>query len=824
MDIDDTDHDDINSEYIIGFSSPSTILNQQITSSSSSAQQQSSSSSSSAQQQSSSSSSSAQQQSSSSSSSALQKSSPSSSVQEISPDLLQVNTLTPTPANDDLNNSQQFINKKESSVWNFAVRSDDNQTAKCKICRIIIKTTNWSTTGLRKHMEQVHKIPMVNSIPTTVKSKISTSFKNELHTLIVNAIIQDSRSFDDFRRPGMTNFLKKAIPDYVPPHRVTVARRLKRLNVLHHGRLREEIKQINKISITLDFWSDRTMKSFLCITGHYCTYEFEYVSTILSFNAFYDRHQGARIAKIVQEKLNQLNAFEKLQCMTTDGARNMVTMHENLTSHQFDWIWCIAHRLHLVVTNALGFWPVKKKKKDDETSKIDNSNTHNKNNSDDIEYDSTVIYNVKDNEDAEEIWDDATQDKPSELANHSEGVDETEDIDQVDINDENTLDVAQTENEDDSNFIDFVTNNNLINDNWAMDVSVSEDDGNLDKQEIYSLIKKCRAFVNVTKKSSILSNYFEQLRIKFNIKRGANGDCITRWNSTFHLIESIIILKSAIINFFDDKYSLNIRRDLITKLISIELQNNDWQLLGHLQTVLRPFHLATKLMSGRSYPTIGLCYYTIRNIHVFLSKDEEDSYQIKSLKRMLLFYSFFDPNGYCVLNENDLRLIENKIKDKVKNEKIFQDQVLPIPSIATNFTPSSIITSSSRNNPKSSTFDQFLIACGQAEVVIEPKLSNNKLTINEELKLYKKIMIDFCSNQSLTATSSLDFWKKTFIHLPILSELARGYLSTPGTSISSESAFSVSSYVNRKERARLSAENLCFTMFLKDKIIPKNEI
>ncbi|CAF3472063.1 unnamed protein product [Rotaria socialis] len=73
------------------------------------------------------------------------------------------------------------------------------------------------------------------------------------------------------------------------------------------------------------------------------------------------------------------------------------------------------------------------------------------------------------------------------------------------------------------------------------------------------------------------------------------------------------------------------------------------------------------------------------------------------------------------------------MKDIVKNETIFQDQVLPIPSIATNFTPSS-----SRNQPKASTFDQFLIACGQAEVVIEPKLSNNKLSINEELKLYKK--------------------------------------------------------------------------------------
>ena len=75
-----------------------------------------------------------------------------------------------------------------------------------------MKTTNWSTSGLRKHIVQIHKIPIANSISATEKSKISNSLKKELHDLVINSIIQDSRSFDDFRRPGMMNFLKKAVP------------------------------------------------------------------------------------------------------------------------------------------------------------------------------------------------------------------------------------------------------------------------------------------------------------------------------------------------------------------------------------------------------------------------------------------------------------------------------------------------------------------------------------------------------------------------------------------------------------------------------------
>jgi hypothetical protein len=144
------------------------------------------------------------------------------------------------------------------------------------------------------------------------------------------------------------------------------------------------------------------------------------------------------------------------------------------------------------------------------------------------------------------------------------------------------------------------------------------------------------------------------------------------------------------------------------------------------------------------------------------------------------------------------------------------------PSASTALLSSSIATASSKKEGKSSSIDQFLRACGDAEAIDEPKVKSKRLTINEELKTYKKNVIDFHKNQMPTAASSLNFWKKNYIDLPILAQLARVYLSAPGTSIASESAFSISSYVARKERARLSADYLSFTMFIKDKITTKN--
>ena len=46
-----------------------------------------------------------------------------------------------------------------------------------------------------------------------------------------------------------------------------------------------------------------------------------------------------------------LNAVTAVAC---DGASNMKKAFQNFT--HIDRLWCLAHCLHLIVTNALGFW------------------------------------------------------------------------------------------------------------------------------------------------------------------------------------------------------------------------------------------------------------------------------------------------------------------------------------------------------------------------------------------------------------------------------------------------------------------------------------
>ena len=101
-----------------------------------------------------------------------------------------------------------------SSVWNY-MSKEPNQKAKCNICSTVLSRTNGSTTGLRKHLYQVHKLaPFGVTKPkaTTESSQISPDRKQTLHSLVIACVIRDGRSFDDPRRPGLMQVFNLLAP------------------------------------------------------------------------------------------------------------------------------------------------------------------------------------------------------------------------------------------------------------------------------------------------------------------------------------------------------------------------------------------------------------------------------------------------------------------------------------------------------------------------------------------------------------------------------------------------------------------------------------
>ncbi|CAF1118429.1 unnamed protein product [Didymodactylos carnosus] len=107
-------------------------------------------------------------------------------------------------------------------------------------------------------------------------------------------------------------------------------------------------------------------------------------------------------------------------------------------------------------------------------------------------------------------------------------------------------------------------------------------------------------------------------------------------------------------------------------------------------------------------------------------------------------------------------------------------------------------------------YEQFL------ECVNSESYPSAITSLAEELKDYKALALKSLNEEH--GKKPLLFWKLNETVLPILAQISKKFLAVPSTSVASESAFSLSSFYDRKARARLSPEPLSLSVFLKDKL------
>ncbi|CAF3885577.1 unnamed protein product [Rotaria sp. Silwood1] len=625
-------------------------------------------------------------------------------------------TTTTTIDSDDDNNDKDEENidhqsNEPSNVWKYATRSRDKKFAICKICSKRISTNNWSTTCLRRHLILKHdKYELIlSNEKTEATSTISPIVKENIHKLSIEAIIKDNLPFNAFMKSGLAKLMKKALPGYQPIHRNVVTRRLKRLNQQKHNKLIEELKPIETITLSMDFWSDRSNRSFLVITGHYYTNNHQQKSKILSFCSFDYRHTSDQISKFVKKKLQQLHILHKVNRVVTDGARNLSNAIASMDLDA-DHIWCIAHRLHLAVTNALALWPKKREKvvgtsnnqdlksypnlnnltisngeqqlpsKQSNINKIDRHDQSNNNNhynddddlveehllmdNDNDEFVMTVggteVEDYQENDDSDDDDDYENDDDDYENDDYDyendddyendENIENDEDIENDDNGDCDGNNNNGDDNDDSHGYRNAAINGfddheNLlcfieeeILDRWSENVQVAPNDPSLTNEQklILFLMTKCRRLINMIRKSSVLTLHFNHQRKILKIKRNVLRDVCTRWNSTYFMIHSLIVVRPIIERLYNDKHNLNITNEQIEKLNHLEITTTEWNFLKQLRHVLRVFQKATKTISGQHYPTMGSAFFILTKLKTYLSKDIHDNSIVKNFKKLLM--------------------------------------------------------------------------------------------------------------------------------------------------------------------------------------------
>ena len=155
-----------------------------------------------------------------------------------------------------------------------------------------------------------------------IKSQVlSADMKKKLDDALIYAIIKDSRSFGDFRKPGFQHFLQLVLPNtnYKGPHRTTVRKRMTVLYGLYRQSLITEFSSVSDIALTADSWTNSRRMHFICLTGHYYNEGFGYLSKVISFRRFIGRSVALRMRQFIRLELQKLKITEKICSITTDN-------------------------------------------------------------------------------------------------------------------------------------------------------------------------------------------------------------------------------------------------------------------------------------------------------------------------------------------------------------------------------------------------------------------------------------------------------------------------------------------------------------------------
>ncbi len=188
-------------------------------------------------------------------------------------------------------------------------------------------------------------------------------------------------------------------------------------------------------------------------------------------------------------------------------------------------------------------------------------------------------------------------------------------------------------------------------------------------------------------------------------------------------------------------------------------------------------------------------------------------------------HSYFDPAGFQTLTDSEKGSIELNIKKMVIDDTSYSMESITSTTFPGNGSKTTTNSSNKTNlheNVNKNAIDIFNESVGGSEFHYEEsRLDENqkqRVTLADDIHNYRKYVTQFNLTHKPDLTSSIMFWQTYGQKFSILGKLAKKMLSTPATSVPSESCFSISSFLGRKERARLTGKNLSSSVFLKDKI------
>jgi hypothetical protein len=101
---------------------------------------------------------------------------------------------------------------------------------------------------------------------------------------------------------GFIEWTRGLLPNFVVPHRTTIKQTILGMCLVLVRQMRKVMNKVMYLCITDDGWTSRANDSFLVVTGHWLTEDFEPRSCTLSLRHIAEAHTADAIAGAVQER------------------------------------------------------------------------------------------------------------------------------------------------------------------------------------------------------------------------------------------------------------------------------------------------------------------------------------------------------------------------------------------------------------------------------------------------------------------------------------------------------------------------------------------
>uniref|UniRef100_A0A3B4FMZ3 BED-type domain-containing protein n=1 Tax=Pundamilia nyererei TaxID=303518 RepID=A0A3B4FMZ3_9CICH len=263
----------------------------------------------------------------------------------------------------------------KSNVWTYfgffnkdGTNEMDMTHGICKVCRMKIKYSG-NTTNMRAHLTRHHpkialtadgkasskSAPLKNqpTLDTLSLAKLSPNSERakKITQSITYFICKDLRPYNIVENEGFSYMIKTLEPRYVIPSRRFFAdTAVPNLYIDVKHKVEESLSTAERVALTCDAWTSRAVDSYVTITAHYLTADWQLLSYVLQARTLHESHTGANIANLLQNTPQEWGIADKNLVVVTDNASNM-TIATQLAGYLH--VKCFAHTLNLASQRAL---------------------------------------------------------------------------------------------------------------------------------------------------------------------------------------------------------------------------------------------------------------------------------------------------------------------------------------------------------------------------------------------------------------------------------------------------------------------------------------